>query len=342
MLSDLLSSLDKIRDAALGEIRGASSLREIEDLRVRRLGKKSELNAAMRGMAALSPDEKPVLGQRANETKETLTAAIAARKQALAEEEKRQRVAGEILDVTLPGDRPRRGRVHPLTRIIEEVERVFISMGFTVEEGPDIEDDYHNFEALNIPKDHPARDMHDTFYLPNDRLLRTHTSPVQIRTMRRHKPPLAVIAVGRVYRVDADQTHSPVFHQVEGFMVDTRITFGDLKGVLHHFLRQMFGKDVELRFRPSFFPFTEPSAEVDMKWTVTKEIDGARLDIDEWLEILGAGMIHPAVMESVGYDPSKYTGFAFGAGIERLAMLKYGIKDIRLFYENDVRFLEQF
>jgi phenylalanyl-tRNA synthetase alpha chain len=342
MLSDLLTSLDRIRDGALDEIQGASSLKDIEDLRVKYLGKKSDLNAAMRGMGALSADEKPLLGQRANETKEALSNAIAARKDALSGDEKQARVAGETIDVTLPGDHARRGRLHPLTRVTEEVERVFISMGFTVEEGPDIEDDYHNFEALNIPKDHPARDMHDTFYLANDRLLRTHTSPVQIRTMQRHKPPLAVIAPGRVYRVDADQTHSPVFHQVEGFLVDTHVSFGDLKGVLHHFLREMFGQDVELRFRPSFFPFTEPSAEVDMKWTVTREIDGARVEVDEWLEILGAGMIHPAVMESVGYDPSKYTGFAFGAGIERLTMLKYGIKDIRLFYENDVRFLEQF
>lgn len=342
MLATHLSSLAEILEGALAAIEAAKSVKELEDLRVRYLGKKSDLNAVMRGMKDLSNEDRPKLGESANETKQALANALDERTSALSQGEAQQRLAEEEVDITLPGQPTARGRLHPITQICQEVERIFTSMGFRVEDGPEIEDDYHNFEALNIPAHHPARDMHDTFYLPHDRVLRTHTSPVQIRTMRRLKPPLSVIAIGKTYRVDSDPTHSPMFHQVEGFMVDKAITFGDLKGALHHFIKEMFGREMELRFRPSYFPFTEPSAEVDIKWRVMKEVDGKRVEVDDWLEILGAGMIHPAVFESVGYDPTEYTGFAFGVGIERLAMLKYGIKDIRLFYDNDVRFLDQF
>jgi len=342
MLETHLAALEQTEQEAVRLIGQASSLKEVEELRVRYLGRKSALTAAMKAMKGLTPLEKPILGERANNAKDALTRAIAARKEALEQAQSGSVLERETIDVTLPGDRGPRGRVHPISRVIQEVEDIFVTMGFTVEDGPEIEDDFHNFEALNIAPDHPARDMHDTFYLPGGRLLRTHTSPVQIRTMRRCQPPLAVISIGKTYRVDSDPTHSPMFHQVEGFMIDTHVTFGDLKGTLRQFINHMFGEGRQVRFRPSYFPFTEPSAEVDMKWSVTKEIEGKRVEVEGWLEILGAGMIHPFVMEMGGHDPSKYTGFAFGVGIERLAMLKLGIKDIRLFYDNDVRFLGQF
>ncbi|MCX7047950.1 MAG: phenylalanine--tRNA ligase subunit alpha [Candidatus Sumerlaeota bacterium] len=342
MLQDYLSSLKQLQEEALAQIEAAASLKEMEELRVRYLGKKSDLNSVMRQMKDLTPLERPILGERANETKEALTSAISRRAEELDSTESSRRMQQEVVDVTLPGEPVLRGRVHPITQVIEEVEGIFVSMGFKIEEGPEIEDDFHNFEALNIPPHHPARDMHDTFYLPEDRLLRTHTSPVQIRAMRRRQPPMALITVGKTYRVDSDPTHSPMFHQLEGFVIDSKITFGDLKGTLHNFIRAMFGAEAKVRFRPSYFPFTEPSAEVDMSWTVTREVEGRRVESEEWLEILGAGMIHPRVMEYGGVDPGKFTGFAFGVGIERLAMLKFGIKDIRQFYENDVRFLGQF
>ncbi|MBI3599955.1 MAG: phenylalanine--tRNA ligase subunit alpha, partial [Nitrospinae bacterium] len=247
-----------------------------------------------------------------------------------------------FFDITLPGRLPDIGSIHPLTKVLNEVVDIFIGMGFTIEEGPEIELDYYNFEALNIPKDHPARDMQDTFYITDDVILRTHTSPVQVRTMERRPPPLKIIAPGKVYRCDADITHSPMFHQVEGFMVDKDITFGDLKGMLELFVHQFFGKDIALRFRPSFFPFTEPSAEVDIQCVICKGSGCRVCKGTGWLEILGSGMIDPAVFSYVKYDPEEWTGFAFGMGIERIAMLKYGVDDIRLFFENDLRFLKQF
>ncbi len=342
MLETHIVSLDKIQSEALKAIRSAKSLKAMDEIRVKYLGKKSVVNSVMRGMKDLTPLEKPILGQRANVTKETLQKAVSEKLKELEQAEVQGKINKEGLDVTLPGLPIERGRSHPLTRIIEEVEDIFISMGFTVEDGPEIEDDFHNFEALNIPPHHPARDMHDTFYLPGERLLRTHTSPVQVRAMQRNKPPLAVISVGKVYRVDQDPTHSPMFQQVEGFMIDKKITFGNLKGALHQFITTLFGEEKEVRFRPSYFPFTEPSAEMDVKWQVSREIDGVMTEVEEWLEILGAGMIHPEVMRYGGYDPNEYTGFAFGAGIERLALLKYGLKNLRVFFENDVRFLKQF
>jgi len=342
MLESHIASLEQIKDEALQLVESAASLKEIEDLRVRFLGKKSALNSVLRAMKDLTPLERPVLGNRANELKETLQSAIAARAQALERVELNRRLEQEHVDLTLPGDPWAFGHLHPLTQVAEDIEDIFISMGYIVEDGPEIEDDFHNFEALNIPPYHPARDMHDTFYLPCDRLLRTHTSPVQIRTMRKYPPPMAVISIGKAYRVDSDPTHSPMFQQVEGFMIDTNISFGDLKGTLRRFSTAFFGGERQMRFRPSYFPFTEPSAEIDVKWTVTREVDGRRVESEEWLEILGAGMIHPRVMQAGGVDPKKYTGFAFGAGVERLAMLRHGIRDIRLFYENDLRFLRQF
>ena len=342
MLDAHISSLDKIKIEALNRVKAAPSLKHLEELRVRYLGKKSELNTVLREMKDLTPLEKPILGQRANDTKEALLKAFSRRARTLEEQDIQKQLESEALDVTLPGVRPPQGRLHPITQLIAEIEEIFTSMGFVVEDGPEIEDDYYNFEALNIPSHHPARDMHDTFYLPQNRLLRTHTSPVQIRAMRRHKPPMAVMSIGKVYRVDSDTTHSPMFHQFEAFMVDTDITFGALKGTLDHFIEALFRRPIESRLRPSYFPFTEPSAEMDIKWAVRKEVDGVMTTVDEWLEVLGAGMIHPQVMRNGGLDPQKHTGFAFGAGIERLAMLKYGINNIRLYYENDMRFLEQF
>jgi phenylalanyl-tRNA synthetase alpha chain len=294
-------------------------------------------------MTAVPPPMRAEVGRHANVAKREIEAAVAERLVAVGQAERRARLAADRVDLTLPGRRVVPGARHPLSLVLDEIIDVFVGLGFAVADGPEVESDYYNFEALNIPKDHPARDMQDTFYVSEDVLLRTHTSPVQIRTMLRQKPPVRIIVPGRVYRRDAlDQTHSPVFHQVEGLAVDRDISMGDLRGTLELFARELFGPDSRIRFRPSFFPFTEPSAEVDVLCFGCKGAGCRICKSSGWLEILGSGMVHPQVLRTVGYDPEEVTGWAFGMGVERVAMLRYGIDDIRLFYENDLRFLEQF
>jgi phenylalanyl-tRNA synthetase alpha chain len=320
----------------------AGSVSALQDVRVRFLGKKGELTTIMKGMGKLTPQERPVLGALANRVKAEFEALFEERSRVIRDLELEQRLAREKIDVTLPGRRQVRGSKHPVTLVIDEIVDIFSALGFGVAEGPEVEQDFYNFEALNIPKDHPARDMQDTFYIADEVVLRTHTSPVQIRTMLKHAPPVRIIAPGTVYRRDSDLTHTPMFHQVEGFLVDRGITFGDLKGVLTTFLAQIFGKELSVRFRPSFFPFTEPSAEVDIQCVMCKGAGCRVCKNSGWLEILGSGMIDPEVFKSVGYDARTYSGFAFGMGVERIAMLKYGVNDLRLFFENDIRFLRQF
>ena len=334
--------LEEMLQAAGAAMTEADSESALQDVRVRFLGKKGELTAIMKEMGRLSPEERPVLGALANRVKEELETLFASRQQSIREAEIARRLASERIDVTLPGRSFFVGTRHPITLVAEEIGEIFASLGFGIEEGPEVEKDFYNFEALNMPKDHPARDMQDTFYISDDVVLRTHTSPVQIRTMLRQAPPVRVIAPGTVYRRDSDITHSPMFHQIEGFLVDRHVTFGDLKGILTAFVTQMFGKNVGVRFRPSFFPFTEPSAEVDIQCVICGGAGCRVCKNSGWLEILGSGMIDPEVFRAVNYDPEKYSGFAFGMGLERIAMLKYGVNDLRLFFENDVRFLTQF
>lgn len=337
--------LEALREEALAGIAAAQDVRALQELRVRYLGKKGALTEILRGMGSLPPEERPRVGELANEVRRTLEAALAERQMVLERAALEARLAAERLDVTLPGRPVPAGARHPLVQVIEEIEDIFIGLGFEVAEGPEVESDYYNFEALNLPKDHPARDMQDSFYITGEILLRTHTSPVQIRTMEAKKGavPVKIICPGKVYRRDDDDaTHSHQFMQVEGLVVDRGIRMSDLKGVLLAFAREMFGADVEIRLRPSFFPFTEPSAEVDITCVMCGG-RGCRVCKDSgWLEILGAGMVHPDVLRAGGYDPEQVSGFAFGMGVERIAMLKYGIDDIRHFYTNDVRFLEQF
>lgn len=341
--------LQQFRDAAQSLAREAGDTlsavqdsRRLEEVRVEILGKKGRLAELMRYLGQIPGDQRPEAGKVANDAKVAITDLFSARERVIARRELDARIENERIDITLPGTSPAPGRLHPVTQTLDEIIRVFRSMGFQMATGPEIEDDYHNFTALNIPPDHPARDMHDTFYVKGGHVLRTHTSPVQIRTMQKHKPPVAFIAPGRVYRCDSDVTHSPMFHQVEGFMVDKNITFGHLKGVLGEFAHKMFGEKRGVRFRPSYFPFTEPSAEIDIECIFCGG-DGCRVCKDTgWLEILGSGMIHPAVMDNVGYNSEQWQGFAFGMGVERIAMLRHGISDIRLFFENDLRFLRQF
>jgi phenylalanyl-tRNA synthetase alpha chain len=332
-----------ILDAARAEIERATTRQALDAIRVRYLGKKGLLTQCLRAVPTLPPAERPAVGREANEAKARLEAELAARLAAVETLERRARLAAERPDLTLPGRRVVPGALHPLTRVHDEIVDIFTGMGFAVAEGPEVELDYYNFEALNIPKDHPARDMQDTFYVGGEVLLRTHTSPVQIRTMERQQPPVRIICPGRVYRRDPfDMTHSPVFHQVEGLAVDRGISMGDLKGTLELFARELFGPDSRIRFRPSFFPFTEPSAEVDVLCFLCKG-GGCRVcKASGWLEILGSGMVHPRILRAMGYDTEEVTGWAFGMGIERIAMLKYGIDDLRLFFENDLRFLAQF
>ena len=342
MLNDLIDSLTAFKNEAEEAALQAGSEQELEGIRVAFLGRKGKVSDVLKKVGALTNEERPRLGQSANETKRFLEEIFSKRGAHLAHTLKEKKLKSEQVDLTLPGRRAPVGSLHPVTTIFEEITKAFIPLGFTVEEGPDIETDFYNFEALNIPKDHPAREMQDTFYLSENFLLRTHTSPVQIRTMEKYSPPLRVLAPGTVYRCDSDVTHTPMFHQVEGFVVDKKVTFAQLKGVLTTFVETIFGAGVQLRFRPSFFPFTEPSAEVDIQCVICGG-EGCRVCKGTgWLEILGAGMIDPEVFRSVGYDPDVYSGFAFGMGVERIAMLKYGIKDLRMFFENDVRFLEQF
>ncbi|HXG05237.1 MAG TPA: phenylalanine--tRNA ligase subunit alpha [Candidatus Binatia bacterium] len=334
--------VDAIAEEARAAIARAGTSAELEQLRVRYLGRQGVLTRLLRSLGSLPDAERPAVGAAANALKRDLEAWLELRLAETREAERRQERARQRLDLTLPGRRPPRGSLHPLTQVQDEIVRIFVGLGFSVAEGPEIEDDYHNFEALNIPRDHPARDMQDTFYLGEDTLLRTHTSPVQIRTMQAQRPPVRVVCPGRVYRRDADLTHSPMFHQVEGLAVDRAISMGDLKGTLELFAREMFGPRSKIRFRPSFFPFTEPSAEVDVLCFLCGG-EGCRVCKQSgWLEILGSGMVHPQVLRNVGYDPEEVTGWAFGMGVERVAMLKYGIDDIRIFFENDLRFLRQF
>ena len=322
----------------------AAGLEELNETRVRYLGKKGELTQILRGMGSLSPEERPRIGQAANEVRETLEKELEQRTAALKEGGKRERLQREAVDVTLPGTPVRRGRKHPLTLVVEEIQEIFLGLGYAIAEGPEVETDYYNFEALNLPKDHPARDMQDTFFVDGEILLRTHTSPVQVRTMEKMAPelPVKIIVPGKVYRRDDDATHSPMFNQVEGLAIDSRITFSDLKGTLDVFARRMFGEKTRTRLRPSYFPFTEPSAEIDISCVICGGSGCRVCSHTGWLEILGSGMVHPRVLEFSGYNSGEVTGFAFGMGVERIAMLKYGIDDMRLLFENDLRFLQQF
>ncbi len=334
--------LEALLKEATAKLSGAAGEEAVQDLRVRYLGKKGELTGIMKGIGALPPEERPALGQVVNVVRDRLEEQVEVALSRVRAARKEARLKEERLDVTLPGRRPPRGTKHPVTLVVEEISDIFAGLGFQVAEGPEIELDYYNFEALNFPKDHPARDMQDTFFIDDNRLLRTHTSPVQIRTMLKHAPPVRIIAPGTVYRCDSDATHSPMFHQIEGLMVDKGITFADLKGILTIFINQLFGKGTGVRLRPSFFPFTEPSAEVDIACVICKGRGCRVCKNSGWLEILGAGMVDPEVYKHVHYDPETISGFAFGMGIERIAMLKYGISDMRLLFENDLRFLSQF
>ncbi|TRO83841.1 phenylalanine--tRNA ligase subunit alpha [Trichloromonas acetexigens] len=334
--------LQAMLDAAGRAVEEAESEKLLQDVRVAYLGKKGELTSIMKSMGALPAAERPVIGALANDVKEQLEALIESRLELVRAQDIERRLKEETIDVTLPGRTCFAGSKHPITLVTEEIVEIFSALGFGVAEGPEVEKDFYNFEALNIPKDHPARDMQDTFYISEDVVLRTHTSPVQIRTMLKQPPPVRVIAPGTVYRRDSDITHSPMFHQIEGFLVDRQVSFGDLKGILTTFINRFFGAGVGVRFRPSFFPFTEPSAEVDIQCVICGGKGCRVCKQSGWLEILGSGMIDPEVFKSVHYDPEAYSGFAFGMGLERVAMLKYGVNDLRLFFENDIRFLRQF
>ncbi|MFN8542920.1 MAG: phenylalanine--tRNA ligase subunit alpha [Candidatus Binatia bacterium] len=343
------AELAGLREAAIADVAACRAVEAVEAVRVRYLGRKGSLNAILRGLGALAADERPAMGALANEVKAAIEAALAEAAERLEREALGRRLAEERIDVTLPGRARPRGHVHPLRLVEDRIVDIFVSMGFRVAEGPEIEDDFHNFGALNFEPDHPARDTQDTLFVAagEDTLLRTHTSPVQVRVMRAQAPPLRVIVPGTVYRRDElDPTHSPMFQQIEGFMVDERVSFADLKGVLVHFLKRLFGPETAVRFRPSFFPFTEPSAEVDVScFRCGTGAPNATCRICKgrgWLEVLGSGMIHPNVLRAVGYDPEALRGFAFGMGTDRLALSLFGVDDLRLFYENDLRFLSQF
>ena len=326
-----MQQLEEVVGQARAEIEGVSDIAALDEIRVKYLGKKGFFTEQMKGLGALSAEERPAAGAVINQAKQQVQDALNERREALEVAVLNQKLVAETIDVSLPGRRIENGGLHPVTRTIERIERLFGEMGFKVARGPEIEDGFHNFDALNIPAHHPARTDHDTFYFNPDLMLRTHTSGVQIRTMEHQQPPIRIIAPGRVYRNDYDMTHTPMFHQVEGLLVDEHASFTELKGILHDFLRNYFEEDLTIRFRPSYFPFTEPSAEVDVMGKNGK-----------WLEVLGCGMVHPNVLRSVGIDPEKYSGFAFGMGVERLTMLRYGVNDLRAFFENDLRFLKQF
>jgi phenylalanyl-tRNA synthetase alpha chain len=337
-----LGDLTALAGQALAEVAACETLASLEEARVRWLGKKGALTEQLKSLGTLPAAERPAAGARINEAKETLQAAIEARRATLERATIERELTAGRLDVTLPGRGEEAGGLHPLTRARQRIETLFRRAGFEVASGPEIEDDFHNFEALNIPPDHPARALHDTFYFPDGRLLRTHTSPVQIRSLLRHGAPIALIAPGRVYRRDSDMTHAPMFHQLEGLVVDENVSFANMKAALHGFLQAFFERDLKMRLRPSYFPFTEPSAEVDMSCVFCDGKGCRTCKQTGWLEISGCGMVHPNVLKASGVDPERYTGYAFGAGIDRLAMLRYGVNDLRLFFENDLRFLRQF
>ncbi len=337
-----MENLAELTSEALKLVAGANDLPALDALRVEYLGKKGQITAQLKTLGKLSAEERPAAGAKINEAKVQVQDAINARREALESAAINARLASEALDVTLPGRASESGNLHPVTRTLNRIEDIFTRAGYSVEQGPEVEDDFHNFEALNIPSHHPARAMHDTFYVDDHHVLRTHTSPVQIRTMLNRKGPLKVICPGRVYRCDSDLTHTPMFHQVEGLVVDSDVSFADLKGVVAQFLRTFFEADVPVRFRPSYFPFTEPSAEMDIQCTHCQG-KGCRIcKKTGWLEVGGCGMVHPNVFKACDMDPETVSGFAFGMGVERLAMLRYGINDLRMFFENDLEFLQQF
>ncbi|MDI1302858.1 MAG: phenylalanine--tRNA ligase subunit alpha [bacterium] len=333
-----MSELKALVQEAQSLVAAAADMQALDQVRVQFLGKKSRITELSKALGQMDEAERRAQGAVLNETREAINGALNARREGMAADVLAKQLESERVDVTLPGRDSELGGLHPVTRVMERIESFFTGIGFTVASGPEVEDDYHNFEALNIPAHHPARAMHDTFYFDAHHLLRTHTSPVQIRIMSQQKPPIRIICPGRVYRCDSDQTHSPMFHQVEGLVIDEKINFADLKSMLENFLREFFEEELEVRFRPSYFPFTEPSAEVDIQRTVKR--GGA--DVVSWLEVLGCGMVHPKVLENCGIDPEKYSGFAFGMGVERFAMLRYGVGDLRQFFDNDLRFLRQF
>ncbi|MGB6449789.1 MAG: phenylalanine--tRNA ligase subunit alpha [Steroidobacteraceae bacterium] len=337
-----MSDLDRLLDQARREVGGSGDLAALEETRVRWLGRKGALTEQLKALGTLAPAERPAAGQRINAAKDEVQATIEARRAELERAEDERRLASGRIDVTLPGRGEERGGLHPVTLTRLRIEALFQRAGFDIAEGPEVEDDFHNFEALNIPPNHPARAMHDTFYFADGRLLRTHTSPVQIRAMRARGAPLSIIAAGRVYRCDSDLTHSPMFHNLEGLVVGEAVSFANLKAILHGFIEAFFERDLRMRLRPSYFPFTEPSAEVDMSCVFCLGKGCRVCKQTGWLEVAGCGMVHPRVLEAGGIDAERFTGYAFGAGIDRLAMLRYGVNDLRLFFENDLRFLKQF
>ena len=341
-MTEPVQDLPTLVDAARSDIRACTTLEDLEQVRVRLLGKKGVITEQLKTLGAMDPEAKKAAGARINAAKAEITSALDTRRTELDAQILAAQLAGDTVDVTLPGRGQSIGGLHPITRVRRRIEQIFRAAGFTIADGPEIEDDWHNFEALNIPANHPARAMHDTFYFPDGRLLRTHTSPVQVRVMQEQKPPVRVIVPGRVYRMDSDMTHTPMFHQVEGLVIDEGITFANLKAVLHGFMQSLFEKDVKMRLRPSYFPFTEPSAEVDIS-CVACGGSGCRVCKQTgWLEVAGCGVVHPNVLKAVNIDPERYTGYAFGMGIDRLTMLRYNVGDIRMYFENDLRFLRQF
>jgi phenylalanyl-tRNA synthetase alpha chain len=341
-MTDTSTDLERIAARAREAVAAAASLAAIEELKVEFLGKKGSITAQLKSLGTLAPDARRDAGARINAVRDEITTLMSTRQAALEQAELERKLAASRIDVTQPGRGQQPGGLHPITRVRRRIEELFRNSGFSVEDGPEVEDDWHNFEALNIPANHPARAMHDTFYFPDGRLLRTHTSPVQVRAMLRDKPPLRMIMPGRVYRCDSDMTHTPMFHQVEGLVVDEGVSFAHLKSVLHHFVERFFERKLGIRFRPSYFPFTEPSAEVDIECVFCSG-KGCRVCKNTgWLEVAGCGMVHPNVLANVGIDSERYTGYAFGMGIERLTMLRYNVNDIRMYFDNDLRFLRQF
>ena len=337
-----MSDLQAIKAEALAAIQSASDARVLDDIRIQYLGKKGQLTAALKSLGQLPPEERPAAGAKINEVKAEVAKVLATRKQVIESEAMNAKLAEQTVDVTLPGRTERPGNLHPVSKTIQRIESIFREAGYQVAEGPEIEDDYHNFEALNIPAHHPARAMHDTFYIDPTTVLRTHTSPVQVRVMESQEPPIRIICPGRVYRCDSDVTHTPMFHQVEGLLIDKNVGMPDLKGTVTQFLQAFFEKDLGVRFRPSYFPFTEPSAEVDMECVICSGKGCRVCKQTGWLEVMGCGMVHPKVFGYSNIDADEYTGFAFGMGVERLAMLRYGVNDLRIFFDNDLRFLRQF
>lgn len=339
-MKDQLQQIKASVEAALND---AATLDALEEIRIKYMGKKGELTAVLKGMGKLTPEERPVIGALANEIRQNLENEIDSKKTAIETKLEAEKLESEVIDITMPGNKKNMGKLHPMTQVMNSLKEIFMGMGFSVAEGPEVEYDYYNFEALNIPKNHPARDTQDTFYIEDNIVLRTQTSPMQVRVMEKTKPPIRIIAPGRVYRSDTqDATHSPVFHQIEGLVVDKNITMADLKGTLERFVKELYGEDTRVRFRPHHFPFTEPSAEMDYSCFNCGGKGCSVCKGEGWIEILGCGMVHPKVLENCGIDPEEYTGFAFGIGLERIAMGKFNINDLRLFFENDMRFLEQF